>query len=68
MTAKRKRSPDTRGGDRHRRAPVAVRFPEDVAEALAARVDAEKRPQNAIIVDAVRVYLKKPLDGGSATG
>ncbi len=67
MTAPRKRSPDTRGGDRHRRKPRAIRLPDDVEAAVVALAEKEKRPVRAVILEAVRRHVGLGLDGGSAT-
>ncbi len=67
MTAPRKRSPDTRSGDRHTTKPLNLRLPRDVRAALDALAKAERRPVNAIVVDLVRARVGLPLDGGATT-
>lgn len=62
----RKRPPDTRPGDRHRRPPRAIRLPENVDAALVEQAKEAKTTPHALIVEAVRRLLGIPADGVDA--
>lgn len=53
----RKRPPDTRPGDRHKRPPRAIRLPEDVDAALVERAKQGKTSVRAVVLEAVRQFL-----------
>lgn len=62
MNAPRKRPPDTRPGDRHKRASTGIRWPDDVAAALKERAKQGKTSVRAVVLEAVRQFLGMPQE------